>query len=166
MSFDYNTCLLFFEIQKHAVKLFTFRYKNSFVIVCCFHWTPLGFKMTHVSLWTWGYPSRELGVRKGPQKRREPLWGGCFQKDLAATAVSLKRVGCLHMFLKLKWELTFDSDYLYTLCQGAWHDFLIAPAMVGIIVLLYLPSEMIHNIIFWRVWLRMSWSYSVTLLCK
>ena len=33
-----------------------------------------------VAIWTWGYPSRELGVRKGPQKRRQPLWVVVFKK--------------------------------------------------------------------------------------
>ena len=106
----------------NSMLLFTFHYKDNCVIVCCFHWKPLGFKQfmqtIHVLLWTWGYSSRELGVRRSPKSVVSPVGWLLKKKRLEATAVSLTRLGCLHVCFDR--ELPFD----YLPCViGAWHDF-------------------------------------------
>ena len=73
---------------------------------------------------------------KKSEKRRQPCGVVVKKKRLEATAVSLTRLGCLHVCFDR--ELPFD--YLPSVI-GAWHDFFFeTPAMVGTVCLLLISG--------------------------
>ena len=90
--------------------------------------------MTHVSRPGLGDIQAVSLVSAKVRKTASALRGGCLQKDLEATAVSLKSMGCLHVF-SIR-ELAFD--YLPWL----W--------LVITIVLMYLRSfELLFSLFGW-----------------
>ena len=100
-------------------------------------WRPLASNNSCVALdlgtskpWAW-CPQRS-------EKRRQPFGVVVFKK-IGSNGCFIETYGVPSCVFEAR-----TSIWLLPLCQGAWRDLLETPAMVGIIVLLYFLSEMIH----------------------
>ena len=130
-------------MQKHVVKLLLSVTKTVLWLFVSFTGRLLASKWLMCRDLDLGISKPWAWCPQRSEKRRQPFGVVVFKKKMEATAVSLKRMGCLYVVLKRK--LAFDWLLVYLVSGGlAW--FFVTPVMVGIIVLLYFLSAMIHII--------------------